>query len=369
MDTAAVDRRQMRRALQLAARGRGRVSPNPMVGAVVVDDTGQVVGEGYHQHIGGTHAEGHALQNAGAQANGATLYCTLEPCTVNGRTPPCADAVAAAGIRRLVCALPDPDARVRGRGFDLLRQAGVEVEIGVGAEASAELIAAYLHHRRTGRALMTLKLGQTLDGRIATGAGVSRWITGEPARRHAHRWRSWVDGIMVGAGTVLADDPALTVRHVAGRDPRPIIIDGRLRCSASARVFAGHKPILVTSVSDCTATLEPFVARGVEIWACPAEDGVIDLRQIAARCGDAGMTQVIIEGGRTLAAAALAAGAIDDVMIYVSPRFLGGDAMAAIGDLGVTKLEATPRLADVRTRRLGEDLLVTGKVVDSCLQV
>ena len=369
MVTAANDRRHMRRALQLAARGRGRVSPNPMVGAVIVDDNGQVVGEGYHQQIGGAHAEAHALHNAGAEANGATLYCTLEPCTVHGRTPPCADAVAAAGIQRLVCALPDPDRRVSGRGFDLLRQAGVEVEIGIGAEAATELMAAYLHHRRTGCALMTLKLGQTLDGRIATGDGVSRWITGAPARRHAHRWRSWVDGVMVGAGTVMADDPALTVRHVSGRNPRPIVIDGHLRCSPSARVFAGQKPILVTSDSCCAATLEPFVTRGVEIWACPNQDGVIDLRQLAARCGAAGMTQIIVEGGPTLAAAALTAGAIDDVMIYVAPRFLGGDAMAAIGDLGIAELEATPRLAHVRTRRVGEDVLVTGKVVASCLQV
>ncbi|MDA0334113.1 MAG: bifunctional diaminohydroxyphosphoribosylaminopyrimidine deaminase/5-amino-6-(5-phosphoribosylamino)uracil reductase RibD [bacterium] len=367
-DAARHDVRHMRRALLLAARGRGRVSPNPMVGAIVVDDHGQVLGEGYHQQIGGPHAEVHALRAAGNRARGATLYCTLEPCTVHGRTPPCAEAVVAAGVRRLVCALPDPDERVSGRGFELLRQAGIEVDVGTAAEATAALIAAYLHHRRTGRALLTLKLGQTLDGRIATGDGVSRWVTGEPARRHAHRWRSWVDGIMVGAGTVIKDDPALTVRHVKGRDPRAIIVDGRLRCTPSARVFGGREPILATAIAGSSATQEAFVARGVQIWLCPARDGLIDLRQLAARCGAAGMTQVIVEGGRTLAAAALTASAIDDVMVYVAPRFLGGDALAAIGDLGIVELAATPQLADVRTKRLGEDLLVTGRVVYSCLQ-
>ncbi len=352
----------MRRALRLAARGRGRVSPNPMVGAVIVDDRGQVVGEGYHHEIGGPHAEAHALLAAGDRSRGATLYCTLEPCTVSGRTPPCAEAVVAAGIRRLVCALPDPDRRVSGRGFSRLREAGIEIEIGLAADAAEQLMGAYLHHRRTGRALMTLKLGQTLDGRIATRDGLSRWITGDAARRHAHRWRSWVDGIMVGAGTVLADDPALTVRHVRGRDPRPIVVDGRLRCDVSARVFGGREPVLVTAASSSAASRQRFLDRGVDVWPCADQEGVIDLRQVSARCGEAGMTQVIVEGGRTLAAAALSAGAIDEVMIYVAPRFLGGDAVAGVGDLGIDTLESTPRLVDVHTKRLGDDVLITGKV-------
>ena len=364
MDASRSDAQHMRRALRLAARGRGRVSPNPMVGAVIVDDAGQIVGEGYHHEIGGPHAEAHALLAAGDRARGAPLYCTLEPCTVDGRTPPCASAVVAAGIRRLVCALPDPDERVSGCGFQLVREAGIQIEVGTGGDAAQELLGAYLHHRRTGRALMTLKLGQTLDGRSATRDGDSRWITGDAARRHAHRWRSWVDGIMVGAGTVLTDDPALTVRHVRGRDPRPVVVDGRLRCDPSARVFAGSNPVLVTGASSPPADRQRFVDGGVDVWTCPDEDGVVDLRQVAARCGAAGMTQVIVEGGRTLAAAALAGGAIDEVMIYLAPRFLGGDAIAAVGDLGIDRLETTPRLSGVRTKRLGEDILLTGKVVD-----
>lgn len=358
----------MRRALRLAARGRGRVSPNPMVGAVLVDPGGQIVGEGYHRKIGGPHAEAHALAAAGDRARGAVLYCTLEPCTVHGRTPPCADAVAAAGVGRLVCALADPDERVSGRGFQHLRDAGIAVDVGVGAEAAADLAAAYLHHRRTGRAMMTLKLGQTLDGRIATRAGESRWITSDAARRHAHRWRSWVDGIMVGAGTVCTDDPALTVRHVRGQDPRPIVVDGKLRCPPSSKVFSGHRPILITTRAHSQNMLRPFVDQGVEVWPCADRDGMIDLREVATRCSQADMTQVIVEGGRTLAAAALAAGAVDDVMIYVAPRLLGGDAVAAIGDLGIDRLASTPQLSAVRTKRLGDDLLITGKVTRACSQ-
>jgi diaminohydroxyphosphoribosylaminopyrimidine deaminase/5-amino-6-(5-phosphoribosylamino)uracil reductase len=356
------DARHMRRALQLAARGRGRVSPNPMVGAVLVDAQERVVGEGYHRQVGGPHAEAEALAAAGNRARGATLYCTLEPCTVDGRTPPCVDAVIAAGIARLVCALEDPDERVAGRGFARLRQAGLAVDVGEGEAAARELIGPYLHHRRTGRAWVSLKLGMSLDGRIATRDGESRWITGEPARRHAHRWRSWVDGILVGAGTVIADDPALTVRHVRGRDPRPVVVDGRLRSDAGARVYGGRDPVLATAASSDPAARQTYADRGVEVWDLPDEEGVIDMRHLAARCGAAGMTHVILEGGRQLAAAALRDGAVDEVMLYLAPRLLGADAIAGVGELGLERLQETPWLRQVRTRRLGDDLLITGRV-------
>ena len=301
------DLEQMRRALRLAGHGRGRVSPNPMVGAVVVDAGDHVVGEGYHRQVGGPHAEVHALGAAGAAARGGTLYCTLEPCAFHGRTPPCADAVVAAGLRRVVCALQDPDARVNGRGFARLRAAGIQVDVGPGAAQAEAQNAAYLKHRREGRPLVLLKLGQTLDGRIATRTGASRWITGEAARRHAHRWRSWVDCVAVGAGTVLADDPALTVRHVRGRDPRPLVVDGRLRCPLDRRLFAGREPILATGASSDPAARQRFVDGGVEVWTFADDGGLFDLRQLLARAGQAGITSLILEGGRTLAAAATCA--------------------------------------------------------------
>lgn len=356
----------MKRALALAARGRGRVSPNPMVGALLVDASGAVVGEGYHHQVGMPHAEVHALRAAGDAARGATLYCTLEPCAFRGRTPPCADAVVAAGVRRVVCALQDPDTRVDGRGFQILRDAGVEVEVGVCAAEAEDQNAAYLHHRRTGRPLIVLKLGQTLDGRIATGSGASRWITSEASRRHAHRWRSWVDAVAVGAGTVAADDPALSVRHVRGRDPRPLVVDGRLRCDPAARVFGGREPILVTAASAPETARHRYAERGVEVWALPDVDGVVDLEDLSVRAGAAGLTSVILEGGRTLAAAALRARIVDRVMIYIAPRLLGSEGVAGVGDLGVEDLDQAPTLEEVRTRRLGDDLLYTGRVVYPC---
>ena len=357
---------RMQRALRLAARGRGRVSPNPLVGAVLVDSAGGIAGEGYHHEVGGPHAEVHALRAAGDAARGGTLYCTLEPCAMHGRTPPCTDAVIAAGVRRVVCAIEDPDARVRGRGVELLRAAGIEVDVGLCAAAAEEQNAAYLHHRRTGRPLVVLKLGQTLDGRIATADGASRWITSEAARRHAHRWRSWVDAICVGAGTVLADDPQLTVRHVRGRDPRPLVVDGRLRCDPAARIFAGREPILATAASTPETARAAFAAAGAEVWALADADGVIDLQQLWLRAGEAGITSLILEGGRSLAAAALRARAVDRVMLYVAGRLLGAEGLAGIGDLGIESLDQTPFVRQMRTRRLGDDLLITGKVVDSC---
>lgn len=355
----------MRRALRLAERGRGAVSPNPMVGAVVVR-RGAVVGEGAHRRYGEGHAETEALGAAGEAARGATLYVTLEPCAHHGNTPPCADAIVAAGLARAVCAMEDPDPRVAGRGLERLRQAGIQVEVGLcQAEAQAQN-AAFLKHRRSGRPLVLLKLGQSLDGRIATRTGASRWITSEASRRHAHRWRSYIDVIAVGAGTVLADDPQLNVRLARGRDPRPMVIDGRLRVSPEARIFGGERPILVTGATVAPARLQPFADRGVEVWTLADTDGRIPLDLVAAAAGERQITSLLIEGGRTLAAGALRDRIVDEAMVYVAPLLIG-DGIAAIGDLGVDELEQALHLDEVRTRRLGPDLLVTGKVRYPCL--
>ena len=358
------DRDHMRRALRLAERGRGRVSPNPMVGAVLVRD-GTVVGEGAHRRFGGDHAEAEALAAAGAAARGATLYVTLEPCAHRGHTPPCADAVIAAGVARVVCALEDPDPRVAGRGLQRLRNAGIDVEVGLCSREAGAQNAAFLKHRRSGRPLVLLKLGQSLDGCIATRTGASRWITSEAARRHAHRWRSWVDAVAVGAGTVLADDPELTVRLVRGRDPRPLVVDGRLRVSPEARIFAAARPILATGATVPAARLEPFAARGVEVWTLPDDGGRIHLDELARAAGQHQITSLLIEGGRALAAAALRDRVVDEVMVYVAPTLLG-DGLPAIGDLGVERLEEAPRLEQVQTRRLGPDLLIAAKVEYPC---
>ena len=360
------DARFMRRALQLAARARGRVSPNPIVGAVVVDPSGQIVGEGYHRNVGGPHAEAHALNEAGDRARGSTVYCTLEPCAHHGRTPPCAEALVRAGVRRVVCSLHDPDTHVSGKGFTILTDAGIDVEIGPGAATASAQNAGYLHHRQHGRPRVWLKLAQSLDGRIATRTGDSRWITGETARRHSHRWRSWMDMVAVGAGTVTADDPALTVRHVKGQDPRALVVSGRLTCAPQARVFGRAGTVVATGHHSPERTT-PFTARGTEVWAFNSKDDEIDLAEVVQQAGSVGITSLLIEGGQGLAAAALRARIVDELMIYVAPRLIG-EGLSGIGELGIERIDDSIGLTQVTTRRLGEDLLVTGKV-ESCSPV
>ncbi|MFA6109754.1 MAG: bifunctional diaminohydroxyphosphoribosylaminopyrimidine deaminase/5-amino-6-(5-phosphoribosylamino)uracil reductase RibD [Candidatus Latescibacterota bacterium] len=357
----------MRRALRLAERGRGRVSPNPMVGAVLVRG-GQVVGEGAHQRLGGEHAEVNAFARAGEQARGATLYVTLEPCSVHGRTPPCTEAIVRAKVDRVVCAMIDPDPRVNGRGVERLRRAGLQVEVGLLADEAARLNAAYLKHRSQGLPLVVLKLAQTLDGRIATRTGQSRWITGEAAHREVHRWRARLDAVMVGAGTVLADDPELTVRLVRGRDPRPLVVDGRLRVPPTARVFSRSGAVLVTGEGTDPECRDVFTRQGVEVWTFPAPGGRLDLRLPLARAAAAGMTSVLLEGGAGLAAAALRDRVVDQVQVYLAPILLG-EGIASLGDLGITELRQAIGLEEVRVRKLGSDLLYTASVRYPCSPV
>jgi diaminohydroxyphosphoribosylaminopyrimidine deaminase/5-amino-6-(5-phosphoribosylamino)uracil reductase len=356
----------MRRALRLAQRGRGKVSPNPMVGAVLVR-AGRIVGEGAHLAVGGPHAEVNAFARAGDAARGAELYVTLEPCSFHGRTPPCTEAVLRAGVERVYCAMRDPDERVGGRGIAALRAKGLAVEVGLCEEEARQLNAAYVKHRTQGLPLVLLKLAQTLDGRIAATGGDARWITGEKARRHAHRWRSWVDGLMVGAGTVRADDPLLTVRHVKGRDPRPLVVDGRLSTSPEARVYQRPGAVLITAKETPAAQREAYTATGTEVWTFPGCDGRIDLRMALKRAAQEGMTSVLIEGGGTLAASALNARVVDQVQLYLAPRLMGRG-VEAIGDLGVERAAEAIRLESVRTRRLGPDLLYTAEVQYPCSQ-
>ena len=354
----------MRRALRLARRGRGQVSPGALVGAVVVRD-GEVIGEGAYRRRGGPHAEAEALAAAGERCREATLFVTLEPCAHHGTTPPCADAVAAAGIRRVVCALQDPDERVNGRGFARLREAGIDVEVGLLAADAERDNAAFLTHRRTGRPWVALKLAQSLDGRIATRTGASRWITGKQARRHAHRWRSWVDGVVVGAGTVLSDDPELTVRHVRGRDPRPMVVDGRLRVSPRAALFRRGTAVLVTADSIPEERRREFEAAGAEIWTFPAESGRVDLSRLVRAAGKRGMISLLLEGGGDLATAALAARIVDQLILYVAPRLLGAG-ISSVGDLGIELVDQGITLEQMEMKRLGDDALISGKVVYPC---
>jgi len=356
------DERFMAEALALARLGAGRVSPNPLVGAVVVRD-GRIAGRGYHAAFGGPHAESAALADAGEKARGADLYVSLEPCNHLGKTPPCTEAILRAGVTRLVCALADPNPLVRGGGAERLRAAGVAVELGPMEEDARRLNEAYLKHVRTGLPFVELKIAASLDGRIAAAGGRSRWITGEEARDAVQGWRAAASGIVVGAGTVRADDPALTVRDGSGVRPRRIVVSSRLDLTLDRRVFRdGEAPTVVATTTDAPAEAErALVERGAEVWRMrAADDGRVSVLALLERCGAEGMNRLLVEGGGALATAFLAAGCVDRIRLFVAPVILGGDGVAWAGPLGVTDPSDGLRLDEVEFSRFGDDLLVTG---------
>lgn len=359
----ADDVRFMRRAVALARKGLGRTSPNPPVGAVVVA-RGRAVGEGWHRRAGAAHAEVEALRNAGGRARGATLYVTLEPCNHHGRTPPCVDAVLAAGIRRVVYGARDPNPRVRGGGTARLRRAGVAVEPGPEPTASAELIAGFASVMRRGRPFVTLKLAATLDGKIATTSGASRWITGPAARQLVHRLRNENDAVMVGAGTVLADNPQLTCRVRGGRDPLRVIVDGRLRIPLDAAVLtkASAPGTLIATVASRGRKLKALQARGAAVLVAPGRDGHVSLPRLLRALARRGVSSVLLEGGATLAAAALRARVVDRLMLFLAPKVIGADGLDMLGMLGVRALPSAPALRIIRVDRIGDDLLVDAMI-------
>lgn len=355
------DLRYLRRTLTLARRAIGRTSPNPMVGAVVVKD-GVIVGEGFHPKAGEPHAEVFALRAAGEQARGATLYVSLEPCSHHGRTPPCADAVVRAGIRRVVFSSLDVNPQVAGQGAERLRQAGIDVEYGALTDEEQRLNEAYRHWICTRLPFVTLKLAASLDGKIATRTGESKWITGEEARRDVHRLRATQDGILTTAATVAADNPALTARISGGRDPRRVVVDARACTAPDAQVYAPAErpPILATCVTD-EAVLAPFRARGVEVLTLPLRDGHVDLQALMAALGEREMVSLMIEAGGTFAAALLDAGLVNKVRWYLAPMIIGGpQATPVIGGAGIAHLPDAPRLHNITWKRLADDLRIEG---------
>jgi len=355
------------RAFALAERGRDSVSPNPMVGAVVVS-RGRIVGEGFHRRAGEAHAEVVALKNAGSAARGADLYLTLEPCAHRGRTPPCAPVVAASGVRRVIVAASDPNPLVSGRGLSALRRAGLDVRL---APAPWRARAATQNEKFrkwivSGRPFVLAKWGATLDGKIAAATGESRWITGPAARRKAMRFREEYDAVLVGAGTVAADDPRLT-RRLARRSPRThwrIVLDGRLRVPVKARVFAGSgRKLVVTAVRLPHPRARRLEARGVEVWSLPGRSrGTVDLRRLLAELGRRDVASVMVEGGAETLASFFQAGLVDRVAVFTAPRVLGGrDAKGAVGGDGFS-LSRAVSLEGLVCERVGGDFLWTARV-------
>ncbi len=352
---------RMRRAIELSRLGVGRTSPNPAVGAVVARGDA-IVGEGWHRRAGEPHAEPIALANAGELAAGADIYGTLEPCCHQGRTPPGTDAIIAAGIARVFYACADPDPRCAGGGHAALEAAGVEVTGGLLAAEAARVNEAYFKHKRTGLSLVTLKLAMSLDGRIATRTGDSKWITGEASRRLVHEMRDRHDALMVGVGTVLADDPSLTTRDVPdGRDALRVICDTNARTPTHARVVPGC--VMACADNAGPARVAALTHAGAEVLALPREGDHLDLAALMSALGERGAMSVLIEGGGTLAWGALAAGVVDKVAFFYAPVIIGGsEAVPGVGGDGFERMADALRLTEMSVERIGEDALMQARV-------
>jgi diaminohydroxyphosphoribosylaminopyrimidine deaminase/5-amino-6-(5-phosphoribosylamino)uracil reductase len=355
----------MQRALDLAERARGLTSPNPMVGAVVVAD-GAVVGEGFHREAGAPHAEIEALAMAGPRARGATLYVTLEPCNHHGRTPPCAPAVAAAGVARVVTAIADPNPVAAG-GLALLRAAGIDVVTGVLADAAARQNRVFLTSVREQRPHVTLKAAMTADGKIGDVHGASKWITGEPARAESHRMRSETDAIVVGVTTVLRDDPALTVRlsRPWPREPYRIVLDSDARTPPQAQVFRSGSParaLVAVSAEAPAARVHALEEAGVTVARCPGREGRVDVMALLADLFARDVRAVLVEGGGEAHAAFLDAGVVDRVALFVAPLLLGGRTAPSVVDGRGRELKDAVRLGAFAVRAVGDDLLIEADV-------
>lgn len=359
---SAIDTTYMHQALQLAREGAGSVSPNPLVGCVIVQDD-RVVGQGYHQRFGGPHAEVYALQEAAERARGATLYVTLEPCSHTGKTPPCVDAVIRAGVGRVVIALRDPNPQVDGGGMARLQAAGIPVTLGVCEAAAREQNEAFLKYITTRLPFVTLKCAITLDGKIATRTGASRWITGAPAREEVHRLRHAMDAIMVGIGTVLQDDPLLTTRlpDRPGINPLRVIVDSTLRVPLQAQVadVTACRTLIATTSRASRDARGRLQDLGLEIVTLPAyDDGRVDVEALLCSLGARGIASVLVEGGATLSAALLRRRCVDKVLFFLAPKMIGGDGMSVVGPCGIERMDQAIQFRDLTGRRIGDDMLL-----------
>lgn len=355
----------MHRALELAALARGKTSPNPLVGAVVVKN-GVVVGEGYHQEAGTPHAEVIALQQAGERARGAILYATLEPCCYYGRTPPCTEAIIKAGIKKVVVATPDPNPLVSERGIQTLQKAGLIVELGLLEAEARRLNEVFFKYITIRRPFVTLKVAMSLDGKIATFTGDSKWITGDEVRVRVHHLRAEHDAIMVGIGTVVADDPLLTVRlpHES-KQPWRIVVDSRLRIPLNSRLVqtACEIPTIVATVQGkCPKEEKELLAtHGVEIWELSERGGKVDLCALLDELGKREITSILLEGGATLNAAALKANIVDKFVFFLAPKIIGGArAPGPVGGIGVRYLQEAFLISDLECVKVGSDLMILG---------
>jgi diaminohydroxyphosphoribosylaminopyrimidine deaminase/5-amino-6-(5-phosphoribosylamino)uracil reductase len=350
----------MERALRLAEKGVGSTSPNPMVGAVLVKD-GEIIGEGFHKKAGEPHAEVLALKQAGERARGAELFVTLEPCSHYGRTPPCVQAIIKAGVIGVVAAMEDPNPLVSGRGIKMLEEAGIQVRVGVMEERARKLNEVFIKYITTKKPFVVGKIAQSLDGKIALSSGISRWITGEPARIRAHELRSRYDAVMVGIGTVLADDPLLTCR-LPGRekDPVKIVVDSTLKIPVNARLFQDSGKVIIAATQKADRQkMRVLKQLGADIIETESNGGdMVNLPQLFEILGTMGITGVLVEGGSRLLASLSKEELLDKLIIFVAPRLIGAEGLSSVGNLFVDELKKTPRFTIGSLEQIGEDIML-----------
>lgn len=360
-----MDENYMRQALEWAEKGRGRTAPNPMVGAVIVKE-GRIIGTGYHTAYGKAHAEVEAFRSIDAEVAGATLFVTLEPCSHHGKTPPCADLIIEKKIRRVVIASLDPNPLVSGRGVEKLKKAGIEVAIGVLKAESNELNEVFMKYIVHKKPFVVLKSAMSLDGKIATASGESKWITGEAARKQVHYLRNHLSGIMVGVETIIQDDPELTSRVPGGKNPVRIIVDSTLRLPLEAKVLRDQvraKTIIATTEQADKTKWRLLQDRGITLLAVKALDGRVDLAALMLEVGRSGIDSILLEGGATLNYSALMAGVVDKVHLYIAPKLIGGErAKTPIGGNGIRHLDQAIEIERRTMTVVGEDLLIKGYI-------
>ncbi|MEI6207560.1 MAG: bifunctional diaminohydroxyphosphoribosylaminopyrimidine deaminase/5-amino-6-(5-phosphoribosylamino)uracil reductase RibD [Desulfuromonadales bacterium] len=355
----STDMKFMKRAVTLARKGIGKTSPNPAVGCVIVKD-GRIIGEGWHRRAGGPHAEVHALEKAGEAARGADVYVTLEPCSHTGKTPPCSRALIRAGVRRVVAGVLDPNPKVNGAGLTELRQRGIETNCGVLEDECRAINRAFFKHVTTGLPFVTFKCAMTLDGKIATATGESRWVSCEQSRRYVHRMRSEHDAIMVGVDTIIADNPQLTVRHVKGRNPVRVIVDTHLRTPESVGVIEGElaKGTIIATTESSPKMHLRYTQHGAAILVCEEFDGRVSMSDLLRKLGETGIQSILLEGGSRLAGAMLKQALIDEFVLFIAPKILGSDGFAPFALHGITSMDNACRLTFGHVAHIGQDLIV-----------
>ena len=362
---STTDRKFMKRALTLASKARGRTSPNPLVGAVIVRED-EIVGEGYHQKAGDAHAEINALNQAQGLAEGATMYVTLEPCCHWGRTPPCTESVIRAKLANVFVAMKDPNPRVAGNGIRQLEEAGISVQVGICEKESRQLNEVFIKYITTQSPFVILKSAISLDGKIATASGESQWITSEASRLKGHEVRSQVDAILVGVGTVLQDNPSLTVRlpERQNEDPIRIVVDSRGRTPFGAKVLnpdSNAGTLIAVTENAPLQKIEALKSAGADVLIIDEKEGRVCLRALMRELGRKEITSVLIEGGGEINAAALQAGIVDKLMFFIAPKLIGGrDAPGSIGGIGIARLAEAYELRDVKIAQIGADFLIEG---------